>query len=45
MRELDAQFDMDFKTYIRGQFPSELVTILGIPEAGPDTADQKRGAR
>lgn len=41
MRELDAQFDMDFETFIRGMFPSELVTILGIPEPGPDTAEQK----
>jgi hypothetical protein len=33
---------MDFETFIRGKFPSELVIILGIPDAGPDTPDEKR---
>jgi hypothetical protein len=45
IRELDVQFDMDFETFIRGQFPSEMVTILGIPEAGPDQPDGRRGVR
>jgi hypothetical protein len=40
-RELDRQFDLDFPDFIRTKFPSELVMILGIPEAGPDTPDHK----
>jgi len=42
MREIDRENAMTFEEYIKGQFPSEYVEILGFPDTGPDTPDAKR---
>jgi hypothetical protein len=41
LREFEMQSREAFDEYLRREFPTELITILGIPPVGPDTPDEK----
>ena len=44
MRELESQHEQTFAEFVRGRFPSEYFSILGIPDPGPDTPDEPKQA-
>jgi hypothetical protein len=42
MRELEARSDQSFEQYLHALgFPTEMISILGIPKVGPGAPDKK----